>query len=48
MGIFFMYVCDVALLSNQFGRHTKQLVFYLNTTYYLAQYLMYFANERAF
>ncbi|CAD5214789.1 unnamed protein product [Bursaphelenchus xylophilus] len=48
IGIFFAYICDVALLSNQFARHTPQLVFYLNTTYYLSQYMLYFANERAF
>jgi hypothetical protein len=48
MGIFLMLLCDVALLSNQFARHTKQWTFYLNFTYYFSQYLMYFANERAF
>ncbi|CAD5210894.1 unnamed protein product [Bursaphelenchus okinawaensis] len=48
IGIFFCYICDVALLSNRFAKHTPQLVFYLNTTYYVSQYLLYFANERAF
>jgi len=48
MGIFLMLLCDVALLSNQFARHTKQWTFYLNFTYYFSQYLMYFANEKAF
>ncbi|KAI6195918.1 hypothetical protein M3Y94_01046000 [Aphelenchoides besseyi] len=48
MGIFLLLLCDVALLSNQFARHTQQLTWYLNLCYYVSQYLLFTSNVRAF
>ncbi|KAL7075214.1 hypothetical protein ACQ4LE_005635 [Meloidogyne hapla] len=47
-GTFFLLICNAALLVNQFARHTNTMVCYLNFTYYTSQFLLYFANERAF
>lgn len=47
-GTFFLLICNAALLINLFTRHTTTLVCYLNFTYYMSQFLLYFANERAF
>ncbi|KAI6230474.1 hypothetical protein M3Y99_01055300 [Aphelenchoides fujianensis] len=48
MGIFLLLLCDVALLSNQFARHTQQITWYLNCIYYVSQYLLFTSNVRAF
>ena len=48
VGMFFLLICNSALLINHFERNTKTVVWYLNFTYYISQYLLYFANERAF
>jgi len=47
-GTFFLLICNSALLINHFYKHTTAIVWYLNFTYYLSQFLLYFANERAY
>jgi len=47
-GTFFLLICNAALLVNHFARHTTTIIWYLNFTYYTSQFLLYFANERAY
>jgi hypothetical protein len=47
-GLFLMLVCHSSLLINHFAAHHKTLVWLLNLSYYGSQYLLYYANERAF
>uniref|UniRef100_A0A915DFG1 lysoplasmalogenase n=1 Tax=Ditylenchus dipsaci TaxID=166011 RepID=A0A915DFG1_9BILA len=48
VGMFFLLVCNSALLINHFASHTKAVVLYLNFTYYISQYLLFESNVAAF
>jgi len=48
VGMFFLLICNAALLSNQFGRHTSHVIVYLHLSYFTSLFLLYFSNERAF